>query len=323
MWFEGDALTQLVRQHPTELARIDAHFGTQWSSTALDREVPVCANCGTEMVSREFKQAPGLPMRACTQCKSLWLANGQLAQLQAIIAPSAQPEPAGTAQCPSCGEKNPPEATMCWACGKVLRAAPPPPTQDTAARPATATSPPPRPASLRPPPESSGFKERFLDLPLWVLFVVVGGVGALTGLVFLILGTAAAAGSNTDTNSIRQWFTLGPLLVPLFAALLIVAWLLRTFVLWIGLWITALIGGSGFQVAFWEGYRHFLPVTMLMGFVIAISFVLLLFLGPIIFLLPLVGNILLLRYFLELEWFEIILLSLVLNVMSCLTGGLL
>jgi len=161
------------------------------------------------------------------------------------------------------------------------------------------------------------FRQRVLNLPLWVPFLIIG----LGGLILGVIGMIALAEPENVPPELAGFAGLGPLLIPLAVILVVLRWMASTLILWVGLWITASLGGSAFQTGFWEGYRHLLPVSALMQ-VAGVFAIFLVVSSPVFILLPAVLNLTILRYFLELEWFEIILLVLVLAVLNCLTGGL-
>ena len=77
-------------------------------------------------------------------------------------------------------------------------------------------------------------------------------------------------------------------------------------------------------MGFLEGYRNMLPITMLM---VANSSLALLIAAVTGFWLMLVlawfVDLLILRIFLEMDWYEVFLLNAVLGFFSCVTGGLL
>jgi hypothetical protein len=82
--------------------------------------------------------------------------------------------------------------------------------------------------------------------------------------------------------------------------------------------------GEPFHIGFWEGYRTMLPITMLM--VLNSSITLLLVLLTQLWMLLIVAwfiDLFILRYFLEMDWYEVFLLNAVLGFFSCVTGGLL
>lgn len=250
--------------------------------------------------------------------------RGRCACGAVVVVPTPQPAgaepdlpPFGTGiRCPECGEWQPAGALTCWACGAVLAEesglpAPPPLPEPPPLRP----QPAPKPA--RAPTKAPDFRERVLNLPLWVPFLIVGLGGLLAGLI----GRIAMAHSEALSAQFQEAAGLGAWLLPLAVVGVVLRWLVSTLILWVGLWITATIGAGAFQMGFWEGYRHLLPVSALMQ-VAGVFALFLVASSPIFILLPAVLNLTILRYFLELEWFEILLLVLVMAVLNCLTGGL-
>lgn len=165
------------------------------------------------------------------------------------------------------------------------------------------------------------WRERILNLPLWTVAGIVVVAGVLDGVV------VAAAVRNLQQGALGQYdllARLGALAIPVMIATTLGRWLFDTLILWIAVWITGSIAGEPFQVGFLEGYRNMLAITMLM--VLNSSIALLLALVTGLWLLLIAAwfvDLLILRYFLEMDWYEVFLLNAVLGFFSCVTGGLL
>jgi len=127
---------------------------------------------------------------------------------------------------------------------------------------------------------------------------------------------------RTDTG-IAGLTNQGGLIFPYVAGLCVFHWLEQTLVLWIGLRIMAAIAGAPFELRFVEGYKMFMPVTMLTTVVADILMIVSFMLQTPILLFAGIINILIMKAFLDLDWTEIVILNVVLFALSCLTGGLL
>lgn len=77
-----------------------------------------------------------------------------------------------------------------------------------------------------------------------------------------------------------------------------------------------MLGEGAFQVGFLEGFRRFLAVTMLMQLVNAVFLPIFSDLDREIGLISFAINVCLLRYFLELEWYELSILAVVMGPMN-------
>ncbi len=167
----------------------------------------------------------------------------------------------------------------------------------------------------------SDWKEKILSLPLWALLCVVTCAGLTVGVVLAIAVSRLQQGTFAQVTALS---TVGGLAVPLMTVFTVFKWLFDTLILWIGVRVTGSIAGEPFQVGFLEGYRNMLAITMLM--VLNSSIVLLLALLTGFWLLLVLAwfvDLLILRAFLEMDWYEIFLLNAVLGFFSCVTGGLL
>jgi hypothetical protein len=160
-----------------------------------------------------------------------------------------------------------------------------------------------------------------LTLPLGVVTAAVILAGMMDGIV------VAAAVRSLQRSLLGHHDLLvrfSALAIPVMMAITLVKWLFDTFILWIAVRITGSLAGEPFRVGFWEGYRTMLPITMLM--VLNSSVTLLVALLTQLWLLLIVAwfiDLFILRYFLEMDWYEVFLLNAVLGFFSCVTGGLL
>jgi len=145
VWFDHHELTELVQAGLHHLSAADdiAHGQPPQPLPHPHR----CPNCGTDLFLFEFKHTPGIRWRGCRTCKGIWAEDGQLTALQQQLAPARPPEPVPAAvpvspavpvaaaepspppakevpadkwACPQCGELNPLESTVCWACGEPI-----------------------------------------------------------------------------------------------------------------------------------------------------------------------------------------------------------
>ena len=165
------------------------------------------------------------------------------------------------------------------------------------------------------------WRERVLNLPLWAVGLTVLLAGLILGFVLAQALQAVQESLPAPLELLATVRRLAILWMPLFTAF---KWLFDTFILWIAVRITGSIAGEPFRVGFWEGYRTMLPITMLM--VLNSSVTLLVALLTQLWLLLIVAwfiDLFILRYFLEMDWYEVFLLNAVLGFFSCVTGGLL
>jgi len=160
-----------------------------------------------------------------------------------------------------------------------------------------------------------------LNLPLWTVGLTVLFCGVILGFVLARALQAAQESLPAPLESLASIRRLAILWMPVVTCL---KWLFDTLILWIAVRITGSIAGEPFHVGFWEGYRTMLPITMLM--VLNSSVSLLVALLTQVWLLLIVAwfvDLFILRYFLEMDWYEVFLLNAVLGFFSCVTGGLL
>ena len=160
-----------------------------------------------------------------------------------------------------------------------------------------------------------------LNLPLWTVGLTVLFCGMILGFVLARALQAAQQSLPAPLELLASIRRLAILWMPLVTCL---KWLFDTLILWIAVRITGSIAGEPFHVGFWEGYRAMLPVTMLM--VLNSSVTLLVALLTQVWLILIVAwfiDLFILRYFLEMDWYEVFLLNAVLGFFSCVTGGLL
>jgi hypothetical protein len=160
-----------------------------------------------------------------------------------------------------------------------------------------------------------------LNLPLWTVGLTVLFCGMILGFVLARALQAAQQSLPAPLELLASIRRLAILWMPLVTCL---KWLFDTLILWIAVRITGSIAGEPFHVGFWEGYRTMLPVTMLM--VLNSSVTLLVALLTQVWLILIVAwfiDLFILRYFLEMDWYEVFLLNAVLGFFSCVTGGLL
>ncbi len=160
-----------------------------------------------------------------------------------------------------------------------------------------------------------------LNLPLWTVGLTVVFCGMILGFVLARALQAAQESLPAPLELLASIRRLAILWMPLVTCL---KWLFDTLILWTAVRITGRIAGEPFQVGFWEGYRTMLPITMLM--VLNSSVTLLVALLTQVWLLLIVAwfiDLFILRYFLEMDWYEVFLLNAVLGFFSCVTGGLL
>jgi len=169
--------------------------------------------------------------------------------------------------------------------------------------------------------DTPDWRERVLNLPLWTVGLTVLFCGMILGFVLARALQAAQESLPAPLELLASIRRLAILWMPVVTCL---KWLFDTLILWIAVRITGRIAGEPFHVGFWEGYRTMLPVTMLM--VLNSSVTLLVALLTQVWLILIVAwfvDLFILRYFLEMDWYEVFLLNAVLGFFSCVTGGLL
>lgn len=168
---------------------------------------------------------------------------------------------------------------------------------------------------------SDDWRERILSLPLWTVLLVVTFAGLLVGVV---LSTAISHLQQGAFAQVKALSTLGAVAIPLMTVFTLFKWLFDTLVVWIAIRITGSIAGEPFQVGFVEGYRNMLAITMLMVLNSSLALLFAMVTGFwLLLVLAWFVDLLILRTFLEMDWYEIFLLNAVLGFFSCVTGGLL
>lgn len=168
---------------------------------------------------------------------------------------------------------------------------------------------------------TSDWRERIESASVGVTASVVATCGLTVGIVLLL---AIRSLQQTGFGHLDALARLGAVIVPSMTVFTVFKWLFDTLIIWIAVRITAQLSGDPFHVRFLEGYRNMLPITMLM---VANSSLALLVAALTGFWLFLVAawfiDLLIIRYFLEMDWYEVFLLNAVLGFFSCATGGLL
>lgn len=168
---------------------------------------------------------------------------------------------------------------------------------------------------------SDDWRERILSLPLWTVLLVVSFAGLMVGVV---LSTAISHLQQGAFAQVKALSALGAVAVPLMTVFTLFKWLFDTLVVWIAVRITGSIAGEPFRVGFLEGYRNMLAITMLMVLNSSLALLFAMVTGFwLLLVLAWFVDLLILRTFLEMDWYEIFLLNAVLGFFSCVTGGLL
>ncbi len=168
---------------------------------------------------------------------------------------------------------------------------------------------------------SADWRERVLELPLSTVFAIVALSGAALG---MLLWTTAMKLPLGGLGGLEVSGRGGMWLIPLITVLSLVKWLFDALVLWTAARITGRISGDPFQTGWLEGYRYMLPITMLMMVNSSVNLLLGALTGLwLMLLVAWVVDLFILRAFLEMDWYELVLLNAVLGFFSCVTGGLL
>ncbi len=168
---------------------------------------------------------------------------------------------------------------------------------------------------------SDDLRDWVLNLPLWAVILMVAFCGFGLGVVLTLALRHLQQGALAGVELVVR---LGSVAVLVMTVFTVVKWLFDTLIIWIAVRATGKLSGDPFQMGFLEGYRNMLPITMLM---VANSSLGLLIAAVTGFWLMLVlawfVDLLILRIFLEMDWYEVFLLNAVLGFFSCVTGGLL
>ncbi|MCS6830911.1 MAG: hypothetical protein RMM08_12080 [Armatimonadota bacterium] len=165
------------------------------------------------------------------------------------------------------------------------------------------------------------WRERVLDLPLWTLLTVVAVAGVAVGFVLATAVSRLQQGAFVGVEALAR---LGAVAIPLMTVFTVFKWLFDTLVIWIAVKVTGSIAGEPFRVGFLEGYRTMLAITMLMVLNSSVALLLATVTGFwLLLVLAWFVDLLILRHFLEMDWYEVFLLNAVLGFFSCVTGGLL
>ncbi len=165
------------------------------------------------------------------------------------------------------------------------------------------------------------WRERILELPLWAVVLLVAASGFVVGAVVAVAMRHLQQGALAGVSLLAQ---IGAFAIPMMTIFTVFKWLVDTLIVWIAVRVTGSLSGDPFRVGFLEGYRHMLPITMLM--VANSSLALLVSAVTGFWLLLIVAwfiDLLILRTFLEMDWYEVFLLNAVLGFLSLITGGLL
>jgi len=84
VWFDQNELTTLARSDPEAMKILDAQFRNPLhkpAGRAGTRRCPVCS----VGLQQELRNAPGIKVDGCRRCKGIWLDDGELTALYAIL----------------------------------------------------------------------------------------------------------------------------------------------------------------------------------------------------------------------------------------------
>ena len=135
LWFDHEELTQLARAGGELLAAAEVTFEPSVGPAGGARGAMSCPRCSAALCPFEFRHTPGVTLDACPRCRGIWVDDQELAAIARRTAPTAAAaSPQNVRErarrgvgfllrlnCPNCGEANPADALVCWACGGVLQ----------------------------------------------------------------------------------------------------------------------------------------------------------------------------------------------------------
>jgi uncharacterized protein len=147
VWFDHKELTAVAQASTGQLGALEDRF--QAGRPAAEHlGTMLCPTCKQALVEFEFKHSPGIKLDGCTQCKGIWVDDGELRaihdRLTSAPRSEAQPWPAPPGEsppvqpdirqkarlavgfltrveCPGCRQSNPAASPVCWACGTLLQ----------------------------------------------------------------------------------------------------------------------------------------------------------------------------------------------------------
>lgn len=307
LWLAGETLTLAVKEHAKDLAPLDDRFPDHGEKPSLAHGAPTCADCGNLLEDRTFPVAPHLGMLACRHCKKLFLRDGQLRELHAIVSPATLPP-------------KPEEVRAAAESASRFE-------RDAAAYQATQYQPSTHlesgdglwPARRQNQPWASWF---VLGMPFWmVLLVILVGamfVGLQVGMVFGAVGSedAAVLEDLIGASAPGMGFLIG-------GTAFLVFWPVQAFFLSLLLLITWFFGEGGSDLSFGQMYVLLLKVVAFSSLFQSLFGLLLLAGLPALFVqVPsLVIRVVLYRQVLELEWREVWIMS-VAGTFLCGLGSL-
>jgi Zn-finger nucleic acid-binding protein len=134
VWFDARELSAVAQSGSANLRTLEEGF---WPSVAgvEKQDQPTCPNCSIPLKAFEFPHSPGIPLDGCTQCKGIWVDDGELAAVQERLGRRTEGQPStapiddlrsrgrqalgflAQVACPGCGQPNPAASPSCWACG--------------------------------------------------------------------------------------------------------------------------------------------------------------------------------------------------------------
>jgi Zn-finger nucleic acid-binding protein len=136
IWFDYGELAKVAQAGSTGSTVLEASFnpgGGYGPGGTMS-----CPSCGAPLHEFEFQHSPGIKLDGCSQCKGIWVDDGELAAIQRRVDEAAgrtyatptQALPQHRARpaigflvnfaCPQCKEMNPVNSLTCWACGLVF-----------------------------------------------------------------------------------------------------------------------------------------------------------------------------------------------------------
>lgn len=92
LWIAAEAMTKLARGHPEALAGLDDAWPNRGGRAPLDRLGPIDPATGEPLVERTFPFAPALPLLVA-KSGAIFFRDGQLRALHQVLSPGTLPAP--------------------------------------------------------------------------------------------------------------------------------------------------------------------------------------------------------------------------------------
>jgi uncharacterized protein len=140
LWFDTDELSRLAQGGQATVVAAEGVFDPPHPAADLLPVKGLCPRCQVPLYAFQFEHTPGVTLDACPTCRGVWIDDGELeaigrrlAPTQPAAAPQTTERPVSVRQkarralqfirrvpCSKCGEENPDNTLVCWACGAPM-----------------------------------------------------------------------------------------------------------------------------------------------------------------------------------------------------------